>query len=174
MAIYFRKIDTVIGTITIASTDRGVCRIVLPGEGREEIMGRYHPNCTKEELVDELLCGKLSDINSLAEEELKAYFEGKLRTFTVPLDLHGTEFQKTVWREVMKIPYGEVRSYGYIAKAIGKPKAYRAVGCANNKNPVPIIVPCHRVVGSNGSLVGYGGGLEMKSFLLKLEGAKLH
>lgn len=94
---------------------------------------------------------------------MNAYFMGKLRVFQVPLILEGTDFQKRVWKEIMKIPYGEVASYGEIARAIGVPKGARAVGNANNKNKVPIIIPCHRVVGSNGSLTGYAGGLERKS-----------
>ncbi|TYP48718.1 methylated-DNA--[protein]-cysteine S-methyltransferase [Thermosediminibacter litoriperuensis] len=170
--VYFRKINTAMGVIMVASTERGVCRIALPGEDREKFLSDLVKMYGEAELVDESIHGKLGEVNSLAEEELTAYFNGELKNFTVPLDLKGTEFQKRVWEEVMKIPYGEVRSYGYIARAIGKPKACRAVGGANNRNPVPIIVPCHRVVGSDGSLVGYGGGLEMKSFLLKLEGIK--
>lgn len=170
--VYFRKINTAIGVIIVASTERGVCRIALPGEDEEKVVNDLVKKCGGVELVDESVHGKLSEVNSLAEKELIAYFEGELKNFTVPVDLKGTEFQIKVWREVMKIPYGEVRSYGYIAKAIGKPKACRAVGGANNRNPVPIIVPCHRVVGSDGSLMGYGGGLEMKRFLLKLEGIR--
>jgi len=104
---------------------------------------------------------------------LAEYFDGKRRRFDLPVDLYGTPFQLRVWRELKKIPYGEVRSYKELARAIGSPKAVRAVGGANNKNPVPILVPCHRVIGSNGSLVGYGGGLSIKEYLLKLEGAPL-
>ncbi|ADL07008.1 methylated-DNA--[protein]-cysteine S-methyltransferase [Thermosediminibacter oceani] len=170
--VYFRKINTAIGVIMVASTERGVCRIALPGENMESFINDLKKMYGGAELVDESVRGKSSEINFLAEQELTAYFNRELKNFTVPLDLKGTEFQKKVWKEVMKIPYGEVRSYGYIARAIGKPKACRAVGGANNRNPVPIIVPCHRVVGNDGSLVGYGGGLEMKSFLLKLEGIK--
>lgn len=105
------------------------------------------------------------------EEELAAYFAGKLRTFTVPLGLVGTPFQLSVWEALRQIPYGETRTYGEIAAAIGNPRACRAVGMANNRNPISILIPCHRVIGSGGALVGYGGGLEVKKFLLKLEGA---
>jgi O-6-methylguanine DNA methyltransferase len=104
------------------------------------------------------------------EEQLASYFDGHLRQFTVPLDLRGTPFQKRVWSEVETVGYGEVRSYAQVAGAIGTPKAVRAVGAANGANPVPIIVPCHRIIGSNGHLVGYGGGLDMKRQLLELEG----
>ena len=105
-----------------------------------------------------------------AEGQLRAYFAGRLHKFDLPLGLRGTEFQKRVWRALCRIPYGETRSYGEVAAMIGNPKACRAVGMANNRNPVSIIVPCHRVVGSDGSLVGYGGGLGVKKFLLELEG----
>ena len=105
------------------------------------------------------------------EEELTAYFAGELRTFTVPLRPVGTPFQLSAWDALRKIPYGETRTYGEIAAAIGKPRACRAVGMANNRNPISILIPCHRVIGAGGALVGYGGGLEVKKFLLKLEGA---
>ena len=105
-----------------------------------------------------------------AVKQLDEYFAGRRKEFNLPLSMKGTAFQKKVWAALQEIPYGETRSYGDIAKAIGKPKAARAVGMANNRNPVSIIVPCHRVIGSNGSLVGYGGGLKAKEFLLKLEG----
>jgi methylated-DNA-[protein]-cysteine S-methyltransferase len=103
--------------------------------------------------------------------QLQAYFAGDLRVFTLPLDMQGTLFQKRVWSELEKIPYGETRSYMQIASAIGAPKAVRAVGAANGSNPVPIIVPCHRVISSSGKLTGYGGGLPLKQRLLELEGA---
>ena len=104
-----------------------------------------------------------------AEEQLEAYFASELKEFTVPLRLHGTPFQRTVWAELRKIPYGETRSYGDLAEALGNPGASRAVGLANGKNPIGIIVPCHRVVGAGGSLTGYGGGLERKQRLLDFE-----
>jgi methylated-DNA-[protein]-cysteine S-methyltransferase len=106
-----------------------------------------------------------------AARQLSAYFERRLRTFDVPLDLCGTPFQLRVWEGLQTIPYGETRSYLGIASAIGSPAAIRAVGAANGANPVAIIVPCHRVIGSNGKLVGYGGGLPLKKRLLELEGA---
>jgi methylated-DNA-[protein]-cysteine S-methyltransferase len=101
--------------------------------------------------------------------QLKAYFAGELKEFTLPLHLHGTPFQRTVWEQLRKIPYGETRSYGELAHELGNPKASRAVGLANGRNPVGIIVPCHRVVGADGSLTGYGGGLERKQQLLDFE-----
>jgi methylated-DNA-[protein]-cysteine S-methyltransferase len=106
-----------------------------------------------------------------AARQLRAYFAGQLREFQLPLDVQGTEFQERVWGQVAAIPYGETRSYLQISTAIGSPRAVRAVGAANGANPVPIVVPCHRVIGAKGKLVGYGGGLAMKRRLLELEGA---
>jgi methylated-DNA-[protein]-cysteine S-methyltransferase len=105
--------------------------------------------------------------------QLRAYFGGSLREFDLPLDPAGTDFQKRVWLELLKIPYGETRSYSEVAIAVGSPKAVRAVGAANGANPIPIVVPCHRVIGSSGKLTGYGGGLELKKRLLDLESGTL-
>ena len=102
-------------------------------------------------------------------KQLKEYFEGNRVKFDLPLDARGTEFQKKVWNELLRIPYGETKSYKDIAVAIGNEKACRAIGMANNKNPIPIIIPCHRVIGSNGKLVGYAGGLNVKEKLLYIE-----
>ncbi|MFJ6895665.1 methylated-DNA--[protein]-cysteine S-methyltransferase [Streptomyces hokutonensis] len=104
-----------------------------------------------------------------ATAQLQAYFTGELKEFTLELRLHGTPFQRTVWDQLRRIPYGETRSYGDLADALGNPGASRAVGLANGKNPIGIIVPCHRVVGANGSLTGYGGGLDRKQRLLDFE-----
>ena len=101
-----------------------------------------------------------------AADQLAAYFAGQRRTFDLPLAPRGTGFQALVWRELVKIPYGETRSYGDVARAIGRPAASRAVGAANGRNPIAIIVPCHRVIGASGELTGYGGGLPMKRWLL--------
>lgn len=102
-------------------------------------------------------------------KQLSEYFEGKRKSFTLPITLKGTEFQLRVWKALSKIPYGETRCYKDIARVVGNPKASRAVGMANNKNPIAIIIPCHRVIGSNGNLTGYAGGLDKKLQLLKLE-----
>jgi methylated-DNA-[protein]-cysteine S-methyltransferase len=104
-----------------------------------------------------------------AAGQLEEYFEGKRKKFDLPLALHGTDFQVTVWKALQKIPYGKTISYGELAAMIGNPKACRAVGMANNRNPIPIIIPCHRVIGKDGSLTGYAGGLEMKRTLLEIE-----
>ncbi len=103
------------------------------------------------------------------ERQLNHYFESKLKTFSLDLDFQGTEFQKRVWAALLTIPFGETRTYGQIAEQIGSPKAVRAVGAANGKNPVSIIAPCHRVIGANGKLTGFAGGLEIKATLLALE-----
>jgi methylated-DNA-[protein]-cysteine S-methyltransferase len=103
--------------------------------------------------------------------ELEEYFTGKRRAFTFDLDLRGTDFQLACWRALLAIPYGETRTYADIARSVGKPQGFRAVGMANNRNPVAIVVPCHRVIASDGTLCGYGGGLDVKRKLLELEGA---
>lgn len=107
---------------------------------------------------------------ALAIEQLNAYFNSRLTKFELPLSLSGTAFQQGVWRELQKINYGSTASYGQIAAAVNKPKAARAVGMANNKNLIPIIIPCHRVIGSNGALIGFAGGLDTKRWLLQHEG----
>ncbi|RHG10836.1 methylated-DNA--[protein]-cysteine S-methyltransferase [Megamonas funiformis] len=110
-----------------------------------------------------------TELLSMATIQLDEYFQGKRTTFSLPFKLTGTPFQLAVWKELQNIPYGKTTSYKEIAQKINKPKAYRAVGMANNKNPLPIIIPCHRVIGSNGKLIGYAGGLNLKNYLLELE-----
>lgn len=110
-----------------------------------------------------------TEVSDEAARQLEEYFRGKRKTFKLPLKLKGTEFQKLVWDALLTIPYGETRSYSEIACQIGRPKASRAVGMANHRNPVAIVVPCHRVIGKNGSLTGYAGGLDKKERLLDLE-----
>jgi len=135
----------------------------------EEILKEIKKSHGDVELWDENVMGNKSLVNQRAEHELKAYFSGELKEFTVPVDVRGTEFQRAVWRELCNIPYGKTASYKDIAEAVGRPKAFRAVGGANHNNPVAIIVPCHRVVGHDGSLTGFGGGLDIKAFLLEHE-----
>lgn len=126
--------------------------------------------------IVEINFGKSMDLNQSENEllqdtyrEIVEYLDKKRKVFTIPFKIAGTEFQRSVYKELLKIPYGETRSYKDIAKSIGNEKAYRAIGNANNKNKVPIIIPCHRVIGTNNSLVGYAGGIEIKKFLLELE-----
>ncbi len=106
-----------------------------------------------------------------AEGQLREYFAGERRAFDLPLDFRGTEFQRRVWGELLKIPFGETRSYGAIARTLGDPGASRAVGAANGRNPISIVAPCHRVIGATGKLTGFAGGVEAKAFLLRLEGS---
>ena len=110
-----------------------------------------------------------TELLSMATIQLDEYFQGKRTIFSLPFKLTGTPFQLAVWKELQNIPYGQTTSYKEIAQKINKPKACRAVGMANNKNPLPIIIPCHRVIGSNGKLIGYAGGLKLKNYLLELE-----
>lgn len=128
---------------------------------------------------DEEISGKDIEIKETpvlkeAGKQLTEYFEGKRKDFDLPLAPQGTEFQQKAWKALQEIPYGETRSYGDMAKRIGNPKACRAIGMANNRNPISIIIPCHRVIGANGKLVGYGGGLHIKEYLLKLEKENLN
>ncbi|WP_416977509.1 methylated-DNA--[protein]-cysteine S-methyltransferase [Streptomyces sp. T028] len=150
-------IDSPYGPLTLVADDDGVlCGLYMTGQRHRPPEESFGPR-------DDTLFGQ-------AEEQLEAYFEGGLKEFTVPLRLNGgTPFQQRVWDQLRMIPYGETRSYGDLAEALGNPGASRAVGLANGKNPIGIIVPCHRVVGANGSLTGYGGGLERKQRLLDFE-----
>jgi len=146
----------------------GELLLVSDGEALTDLhmtAGKYVPVIGKDWVRNERL-----PLLKQTKRELDAYFQGKLRAFSVPLAPRGTDFQKRVWIALTKIPYGETRSYGQQAHSIGQPAAVRAVGAANGKNPIGIIVPCHRVIGANGTLTGYAGGLHNKEFLLKLEG----
>ncbi|HVN83571.1 MAG TPA: methylated-DNA--[protein]-cysteine S-methyltransferase [Candidatus Binatia bacterium] len=157
-------LETPHGTMHVATSARGVCRIELPVARAARRFERWLRTAGRETVnVSPLLARTL--------RELQAYFAGGLRRFTVPLDLAGTEFQQRVWRTVASVPFGSTTSYGAVARAIGEPGKARAVGAANGANPVPIIVPCHRIIGADGSLTGYGGGLPLKLWLLRHEGA---
>ena len=150
--------------IHIAATESGLCMLAMAMSNDEfhaELGKRYPSLMWKQDTRHPVLLD--------TENQLKAYFQGELKAFDVPLDLHGTKFQLKVWNALQSIPYGETRSYGDVARSIGSPKASRAVGGAVGGNPVGIIVPCHRVIASDGSLGGFGCGLPMKIRLLKLE-----
>lgn len=116
---------------------------------------------------------KETEVIRKAYTQLTEYLDGKRKIFDLPLCLKGTDFQKQVWQALCKIPYGQTRTYKQIAEAIGNPKGVRAIGMANNRNPLIIVVPCHRVIGSNGKMVGYAAGVDKKEFLLRLEGSML-
>jgi len=145
----------------VLTCDAPIGRIWIAEEGGALTDLSFKPVPEAEELETPLL--------KRAAVQLAEYFSGNRRRFDLPLDARGTAFQKLVWRALEDIPYGATRSYGDIARAVGKPAACRAVGQANNKNPIAIIIPCHRVIGADGGLTGYGGGLGVKQFLLELE-----
>lgn len=169
-SVYYTTMSSPIGTLIIARSDKGICYIGF-GDSTKTLVALklWSQRWLKQ---DSITLAENDDMLNQAVMELREYFSGVRKTFTVPIDLHGTSFQVMVWQELLKIPYGETRSYKDIATAISAPKAVRAVGGANHNNPVSIIVPCHRVIGTNGALVGYGGGLSVKEFLLKLEQKK--
>lgn len=148
-------IDSPYGPLTLVADDGVLCGLYMTDQRHrppEETFGEPDDGWSK-----------------AAEDQLMAYFEGELKEFTLEVRLHGTAFQRTVWEQLRRIPHGETRTYGELADALGNPKASRAVGLANGRNPIGIIVPCHRVVGADGSLTGYGGGLERKQRLLDFE-----
>lgn len=165
--IYFTEMDSPIGTITLATSDKGICFIEFGSV--KTTCSAAQRKLNKLQIHAEL---KNDDVPLYeAKRQISEYFSAERETFDLPLDLIGTNFQKLVWDQLTNIPYGVTKSYKQIALEIGAPKAVRAIGGANNQNPVPIIVPCHRVIGSNGSMVGYGGGLDKKEALLRLEGS---
>ncbi|MFG3249652.1 methylated-DNA--[protein]-cysteine S-methyltransferase [Streptomyces sp. NPDC048187] len=148
-------IDSPYGALTLVAEDGALCGLYMTDQ-------RHRP-------AEETFGVRDARPFAETEEQLEAYFTGELKDFTLGLRLNGTPFQRTVWEQLRKIPYGETRSYGELAAALGNPAASRAVGLANGRNPVGIIVPCHRVVGASGDLTGYGGGLERKRRLLDFE-----
>lgn len=155
--ILFRHLDSPVGTLTLAATDDGLHAVEFPRNrhpaDRDGWREGQHP------LLD------------LTAKQLDEYFSAKRRVFDLPLAPRGTAFQRGVWLTLAGIGYGETISYAQLAQRIGKPTAMRAVGAANGRNPLPIVLPCHRVIGADGSLTGFGGGLPAKQFLLELEGA---
>jgi len=166
VTLVWERIHSPIGECIFFASDAGLCWLGTPGTPLEKGLEWAQ----KRGYDEPIMRGDSHPILQQAKDELNRYFTGERVTFTMPLDMQGTPFQIAVWRELCNIPYGETRSYGEIALAIGRPSASRAVGAANGANPIAIIVPCHRVIGSNGTLTGYGGGLPTKSWLLRLEG----
>ncbi len=162
-AVHLARLNSPIGQFRVASTEAGLAYVELPhssGRGMRDWMERYVP---ERRCVDEI------GPNRAAIEQILEYLASERTDFDVPLDLRGTPFQRTVWNALLEIPYGESRSYADVARAVGRPKAQRAVGSANSANPVSLIVPCHRVIAADGSLGGYGGGQELKARLLAME-----
>ena len=183
MNVFYASLDIPLGTIYVVCTQKGIRRILLPQNASsqntthnifsfqiQDALAKYFPET---EYIEEKGMMPQFGMCSQAIEELRQYFAGERQEFRCPVIPKGTPFQQQVWEIVQAIPYGETRTYGDIAEALGDKNLSRAVGLANNANPIPIIIPCHRVIGKDGRLVGYGGGLAMKQYLLKLEGALL-
>jgi O-6-methylguanine DNA methyltransferase len=156
--LYYHCWQSPVGPLTLVASERGLVALEFGRNSRPEDKAKIYIESEE----------KLRPYRTQLEE----YFSGRRRQFTFALDLRGTEFQKRCWRALLRIPYGQTRSYADIARAVGRPRAFRAVGMANNRNPVAIVVPCHRVIASDGGLCGYGGGLLLKDKLLRLEGAR--
>ena len=165
------KIDSPIGPLFLAASANGLVALEFDARlpGQQSI--RPNPRDLRREQESKLTFEDAPRHMQPYSRELEEYFSGKRREFTFPLDLRGTDFQLACWRALQAIPYGETRSYADVARAVGKPAAFRAVGMANDRNPIAIVVPCHRVIASDGTLCGYGGGLAVKRRLLELEGA---
>jgi methylated-DNA-[protein]-cysteine S-methyltransferase len=159
--VRFDLVDSPVGPLYVAATDRGVCRISFSAEHGEESVVR--------DFGARLLRAPLDPVR----RELDEYFEGTRREFDLALDLRVAPFYADVLRELAGVPYGITTTYGTLAKQVGRPNAARAVGTVMNRNPIPIVLPCHRVVGANGALTGYAGGLDVKRHLLRLEGSTL-
>ena len=153
--------ESPVGDLFLASTDRGLCRISYRLEDQEEELARTYGVRVLRMPLDSV------------RRELDEYFEGKRREFDLPLDVRVATFHAEVLDELARVPYGMTTTYGALAAKVGHPRAARAVGTVMNRNPIPIVLPCHRVIGANGSLTGYGGGLHVKQALLELEGALL-
>jgi methylated-DNA-[protein]-cysteine S-methyltransferase len=154
-APFYSELDSPVGSLLLLGDERALRGLYMQEQ-------KHRPQLPES-------CARNDDAFRSVRDQLRAYFLGKLRTFDVPLAGAGSSFQQKVWRGLLEIPFGETESYGQLARRIGNEKASRAVGLANGRNPIGIIVPCHRVVGANGSLTGYGGGLARKQWLLEHE-----
>ncbi|NQZ07313.1 MAG: methylated-DNA--[protein]-cysteine S-methyltransferase [Algicola sp.] len=151
--MYTDYIETPLGTFEFKASDKGITQAIFCGEQQDVV--------------------KTNDMTDICKTQIQEYFDGKRQVFDIPLDPQGTAFQQSVWACLSKIPFGEVFTYLDIAKMVNKPKGSQAVGGANGRNPISVIVPCHRVIGTNGSLTGYAGGIERKLWLLNHEGIEL-
>jgi methylated-DNA-[protein]-cysteine S-methyltransferase len=158
MDTWHRKtIETPIGRLALVASPAGLAAVLWESDGPDRVRLPALEDCATHAVLDE------------AERQIGDYFAGRRREFDLPLAPRGTEFQQRVWQALREIPFGETRSYGQIAERIGQPTAVRAVGAANGRNPLSIVAPCHRVIGANGDLTGFAGGIETKRFLLALE-----
>lgn len=158
----YSHMDSPVGPLLLGMSERGLAVLSFGQQLPERLAGQR------------IQWKESVSATAKVRQELQEYFAGKRREFTVPLDLRGTDFQRQCWEELLRIAYGQTCSYAEIARAVGRPTAYRAVGQSNHHNPVAIIVPCHRVLAGGKALGGYGGGLPTKAFLLRLEGAEFH
>lgn len=163
--VYCTSFESKIGRIYVASTDRGVCKISVPKESKKDFFEWLKKHFDVDTIIDN------RSKNKEVVDQLTRYFNGKLARFTLPVDLLGTPFQLRVWRELSKIPYGITVSYKHVSRRVSAPGGFQAVGRATGQNPLPIIIPCHRVLGANGAMVGYSCGIKTKELLLRLEGA---
>jgi len=161
MAYAFKKVASPVGELTLIASGAGLAAILWQDDDPARVRVGPRVEASDHPVLEE------------AARQLGAYFAGERRSFDLPLDFHGTDFQKRVWTALLAIPFGETRSYAQIARAIGAPTAFRAVGAANGRNPISIVAPCHRVIGTNGRLTGFAGGLAAKQHLLRLEGLDL-
>lgn len=157
MKLAFMYMPSPVGRLKLVATDTALVAVIWDNENPKRVR--------QAELVEQ----PNHPILLNTQQQLNEYFQGQRQNFELPLDFEGTEFQKKVWQALLGIPFGETRSYRQIAEQVGSPKAVRAVGAANGQNPISIIAPCHRVIGSSGKLVGFAGGLDNKQILLKLE-----
>jgi len=158
MSLSYKLIPSPIGKLKLVASDEGLVAILWENDRPRRVR------------LADLVENPAHPMLLRTEKELNEYFSHKRKAFTVPLDMRGTYFQKQVWEALLGIPFGETRTYGQLANQLGNPKATRAVGAANGRNPIAIIVPCHRVIGFSGKLTGFAGGLDAKDHLLKLEG----
>ena len=163
-SVFYRELESSLGKLIAGATGQGCCLLEFQDRG-----GLENIKCRIQKRHSLEMTGSPKAVLDQLEFEVNQYFNGLLKTFSVPLDLKGTPFQMKVWRQLLGIPYGQTKSYSEVARAMGKPLACRAVGRANGQNPVAIVVPCHRVISSDGTLGGYGGGLWRKEYLLDLE-----
>jgi O-6-methylguanine DNA methyltransferase len=168
--LHCSKMDATIGPLFLAASGQGLVALEFDARASGQQSIRPNPRDLREEKKGLRFEDSPHSIEPYVSE-LEEYFSGSRREFSFPLDLRGTDFQLACWRALLAIPYGETRTYADIAGAVGRPNAFRAVGMANNRNPIAIVVPCHRVIASDGTLCGYGGGLSVKRKLLELEGA---
>jgi methylated-DNA-[protein]-cysteine S-methyltransferase len=157
MKLVYKIMDSPVGKLKLVASDKGLAAILWENDNPRRVR------------LAELVEDEKHPVIRETERQLNEYFEGKRRSFSLALDMRGTRFQSDVWEALLAIPFGETRSYGQLAKQLGNPKATRAIGAANGRNPISIVVPCHRVIGSSGRLTGFAGGLDRKAHLLDLE-----